>query len=135
MSNPVSVTNTPAPPPENPNGPLPKVPTASPTARVSNPLFDVVHFTMSLDVEAEKIPLFLRTLSKNRFITAYQVDLKVVDGAERSALGLRYGDKPVVTLNLQCEELFFRQWLTPLMPQNIKKQLNIQPTPAVADAR
>jgi hypothetical protein len=125
-----SATDAPA---ADPNAALPKVITASPTGRVSNGLFDVIHFQMLVDVEAENVPLFLRTLAKNRFITAYQVDMKILDNAQKSAEGFRYGNRPVAALNVQCEILFFREWLSKYMPPLVKKQLNIQP-PAVAAA-
>ncbi|MCC6424172.1 MAG: hypothetical protein IT447_11890 [Phycisphaerales bacterium] len=109
------------------NGPLPRVKSVSATGRVSNPLFDVAHFTITVDVDAEQIPAFLRELNKNRFLTVLRTDLASVDSGSEQAAGYVYGDKPVVTLTLTCETLFMRSWLTKLMPESIKASLGIMP--------
>ncbi|MCC7349160.1 MAG: hypothetical protein IT446_01200 [Phycisphaerales bacterium] len=109
------------------NEPLPRVKSISATGRVSNALFDVAHFTITVDVDAEQIPAFLRELNKNRFLTVLKTDLASVDSGSEQAAGYVYGDKPVVTLTLSCETLFMRSWLTKLMPDSIKASLGIMP--------
>ncbi|HWB54762.1 MAG TPA: hypothetical protein VG722_11240, partial [Tepidisphaeraceae bacterium] len=51
---------------------------ASPTGRVCNPMYDVVHFQVVVDVEADKIPSFLDELSNGQFITVLQSDVHTV---------------------------------------------------------
>jgi len=114
------------------NEPLPKVKAISATGRISNPMFDVAHFTITVDVDAEQIPAFLRELNRNRFLTVLQTDLATVDSANEQAAGYIYGDKPVVTLTLTCETLFMRSWLSKLMPDSIKASLGIAPQQAMA---
>lgn len=108
-----------------------KVVQASPTGRVSNGMFDVVQFKVDLIMEVDKIPAFLRTLSHNRLMTAYQVDVKAVDAEQARLEGFHYGDKPVSQVTLSCEALLLRHWTIPLMPKFIKQQLGVpEPGPA-----
>jgi hypothetical protein len=109
----------------DPTQPLPDGSTQSPTKRVSNNLFDVVQFKMTLDIEADKVPLFLATLATNRFITVTRMEMNPVDSQLKQIQGYVYGPKPVVTLDLDCEELFMRQWTLKYMPVSIRKALQI----------
>lgn len=106
---------------------LPKALTLSPTGRVSNPMYDVVHFTLVIDVDASQIPFVLASLSQNRLIDVYNMDILSIDPGEQQKLGFLYGSQPVVQLKLQCEELFLREWTVPLMPDSVKKELGIAP--------
>jgi hypothetical protein len=112
----------------DPTIPLPDGSTKSPTKRVSNNLFDVVQFKMTLDIEADKIPVFLDTLATNRFITVTRMEMNPVDSQLKQIQGYVYGPKPVVTLDLDCEELFMRQWTIKYMPPSIRKALGIPDT-------
>jgi len=109
----------------DPTQPLPDGSTQSPTKRVSNNLFDVVQFKMTVDIEADKVPLFLATLATNRFITVTRMEMNPVDSQLKQIQGYVYGPKPVVTLDLDCEELFMRQWTLKYMPASIRKALGI----------
>jgi hypothetical protein len=121
--------NAPPAPPADPLHPT-RVLTASPTGHVSNGLYDVIPFNLSIIVDAEQMPAVLLALSKNRFITVLQVAMLTVDSGQAILSGYVYGNKPVVQLNLTCEELFFRADTTPYMPDAIKKTLGIQPPQA-----
>jgi hypothetical protein len=100
----------------------------SPTKRISNNLFDVVQFKMTLDIEADKIPLFLKTLATNRFITVTRMEMNPVDSQLKQIQGYVYGPRPVVTLDLDGEALFMRQWTIKHMPLSIRKALGIPET-------
>ena len=63
--------------------------------------------------------------SKNRFITVLKVDLLTIDSGQALLVGFIYGPRPVVQLNLSCEELFFRQETSVFMPDAIKKALGV----------
>ena len=84
-----------AAPPADPaaaaDAPLTKVVQASPTGRVSNGMFDVVHFRIDCDIEVDKIPLFIRTLSRNRLMSVLRVELRAVDQCKPSWRGTTTG--------------------------------------------
>lgn len=110
-----------------------KVPAVSPTGRVSNPLYDVIHFQLQVNVDAAKVPEFLAALTRDRLMDVYNMSVFSVDSADAQMHGFIYGPNPVVTLNLECESLFMRQWTSVLMPDIVKKQLGIAiPTAAPA---
>jgi hypothetical protein len=110
----------------DPDGVVPKSIAVSATGRASSALFDVMHFTIQADVEAARLPAFLRELGRRRLITPLQMDVKAVDSAQMMGQGFVYGKEPVVNVTIQCEELFLRQWLTAYMPALIKQKLGIQ---------
>jgi hypothetical protein len=114
----------------DPDGAVNKAPAWSPTGRVSNPLYDVVHFTMQLDVEQARLNQFLRTINTNRLINVINVNYNAIDAAERLGQGFIYGDKPVINVQVDCEALFMRSWMTPLMPPIVKQSLGITDQPA-----
>jgi hypothetical protein len=106
--------------------PLPKDFNVSPTGRVCNGVFDVVHFTVCMNVQAADVNKVIQQLERGRLLTVYHSDIVSVNGEEKQDQGYFYGPVPVVTLTLKCEELFMRSWTRPLMPQSIKQYLNVQ---------
>jgi hypothetical protein len=107
------------------NAALPKVPQVSTTGRVSNGLYDVFHFEVEADVDADKVADFLRGLGTRRFITPLYVDIKAKDNALALAEGHVYGNKPVVTVRAECEILYLRAWNSQFMPPGLKTKLGI----------
>jgi hypothetical protein len=137
-----------AAPAADPNAPLTRVYDLSPTGRVCNPLYDVVQFTMEVNVDARAVPQFLQELSREKFftgqsspqqaapgtfITVNEVDLAGVNKLEALAAGYVYGEAPVVKLTLKCEALFMRRWTTQYMPPEVKQILGAEQA-APADA-
>jgi hypothetical protein len=110
---------------DDPDAELKKDTTVSPTGRICNGLYDVFHFTVRADVQADKLDDFLRALSYRRFITPLSVDVKAVDNAAALAQGHVYGDKPVVSVTARCEILYLRKWNAPYMPALVKQKLGI----------
>jgi hypothetical protein len=106
---------------------LAKVYTVSPTGRVCNSLYDVIHFSFTVDVEADQYQAVLANLANNRFITVHGIDLLALDGARYQAAGLVYGPKPVVQMTVKAETIFFREWTKPLMPEPVQQLLGIPP--------
>ncbi|MBV8780171.1 MAG: hypothetical protein JO353_02130 [Phycisphaerae bacterium] len=102
-------------------------PLVSPTGHVSNGMYDVVPFSLKIVVDAASIPDILAILAKDRFITVLKMDVLTVDSGEALLGGYIYGSKPVVLLNLSCEELFFRDDTTRFMPEALKRVLGIAP--------
>jgi hypothetical protein len=101
----------------------------SPTGRTCNGVFDVVHFTVCMNVDASEVNRIIQQLQKGRLLTVYHSDVNVVNSLEKQQEGYFYGPVPVVTLTLRCEELYMRSWTRPLMPQPIKQYLNVQEAP------
>ncbi|MGE5612179.1 MAG: hypothetical protein ACM359_23225 [Bacillota bacterium] len=95
------------------------------TGRVSNPLYDVMHFTLVVDADALQFRKFMANLVKDRFITILRADIIGVDRERELARGYTYGPNPVIRLALRCEVIFFRSWTKPLMPQPIKQLVGI----------
>ena len=119
-----------APAPEDPTALAGKAYTRSPTGRVCNSLYDVIHFTLTLNVDARQIPAILAEIQRGKLITIYQMGATSVDAqAAAEDKGYIYGPVPVATLTMQGEELFLREWTTKLMPEGIKTQLGVVPTP------
>jgi hypothetical protein len=88
-------------------------------------LYDVFHFEVEADVEADKLTEFLRGLGTRRFITPLFVDIKARDNAQALAEGHVYGNKPVVTVRADCEILYLRAWNSQFMPPGLKTKLGI----------
>jgi hypothetical protein len=109
--------------PPDPSVAVPEGTTLSPTRRVSNPLFDVSHFELSIDIEADQVARFLKHLTTNRFITVLNMEIVNVDAQAMQAARFVYGDRAVVTLTLKCEALFLRHWTIKYMPDPIRKLL------------
>ncbi len=105
----------------------PKVTTVSPTGRVCNGLYDVLRFKVRLVVDATKVPQILRQLEVGQFITVLNVQYnEVVDPAVAAATqtgGFRYGDKPVVRIEIDCEDLLMRKWTDNILPDSRKSGL------------
>jgi hypothetical protein len=116
--------------PTDPSQPIEKNYAVSPTGRYSNPLYDVLHFKLSLVVEASKVPQVLAALSRDRFITIYRMNVTAVDSGEAQAEGYIYGDDPVVLLDMEGEALFMRAWTKQYMPMRIKQINRIVDDPA-----
>ena len=110
----------PAEVPVDPTAPITPVNTY-PSGRSSNAMYEVVRFTARLHVDATQLPQTLIDLQRGRFLNVTNVQsLTPVDSLEQLAAGFVYGDGPVVEVVLECEALFLRQWLVPLMPAPVK---------------
>lgn len=109
--------------------------TASPTGRVCNTLYDVVHFTLVVDTDAQRVREFMAKLTDNRFITILSTDIVGVDRDREQWRGFVYGPNPVVRVRLNCEAIFLRSWTLKLMPPTVQKLLLIpQPGESTASA-
>jgi hypothetical protein len=104
--------------------PVPKVTAVSPTGRVCNALYDAVRFKVRLVVDAAKLPEIIRALEAKQFITVVNVQVtEIVDPAVAASNpqgGMHYGNKPVVRVELDCEELLMRAWTDQFLPDDRK---------------
>jgi len=99
------------------DGQVPLMFDQSSSGHVSNGMYDVIHFTVVLDVDAGKIPDVLWNLQKGQLITILDAHYKSVDSAALLVTGhFIYGDAPVVELTMDCEELMLKSWVSTLEP-------------------
>jgi len=106
--------------------------TVSETGRVSNPVYDVIHFRVEMNVDARKVPEIVAQLQRGRLITVFTCDTNSVDARAAVEQGYVYGEAPVVNLRMMCEELFMRGWTVgkdpakdALMPVAVEQLLGI----------
>ncbi|MDD5458554.1 MAG: hypothetical protein PHF37_04090 [Phycisphaerae bacterium] len=109
------------------------------TNRKCNDRFDVVHFTLSVVVDSKAILRFTDQLCgtkehkfkgftgdqpqrtyKHNQITVLDYDIEQIERNSPEHELYRYGDQPVVRLNLVCEYVFVKEGYEPVMPQTIK---------------
>lgn len=100
-----------------------------PSGRYCNSLYDVVDFTLSLEVDQRQIPIILDELQRNRLMTVLGVNIDPVDSTSAFQSGYIYGPSPMVQISMQCEALFFRKWTLPFMPDDVKMDLHIIAAP------
>jgi len=107
--------------------PVSKLPAVSPTGRVCNGLYDVLRFKIRLLVDAAKLTQVVRELEAGQFITVLNVQIReVVDpvmAASGQQGGFRYGNKPVIRVEIDCEELLLRSWTNGILPDSKKNGL------------
>jgi len=120
-----------APPSADPGAPIAPNYDTTPTGRVSNGLFDVLHMEASLVVEAAKLPEVLNTLSRGRLLGVIQVkQVAPLDPVVAGNAGFFYGGNPCVRVDATFEVLMMRKWTTQYMPERIKTSLGIPIEPA-----
>jgi hypothetical protein len=113
---------------QDPNG-VPQAFVLSPTGRVSNDVYDVLHFDLVLRVDFRKLPQIIAELERNRLFTVMSTAVTTVDAqAEFNDVGYVYGNDPIAEVTLQCEALYLRSWTVDkentykraLMPQLVR---------------
>lgn len=100
------------------------------TGRLSNATYDVIDFSLTMNVDARKIPEVIAELERGKLITVTQVNATSVDGVAAAENGFIYGDVPVARVVIHGEDIFLRDWTTPMMPDSVKTQLGIAATNA-----
>jgi len=106
----------------------------SATGRVCNPSYDVMHFTVTIDADAQRFQTFINNLTRSKFITVLRINMRGVDRERIQQTSFYYYSKqPVVRMEIKAETIFFRSWTAdpqhPLMPVNVQKLLKIPQTP------
>ena len=91
-------------------------PDATPTGRVSNGMYDVVQFKISLDVDANHLADVLEAIQEKQFITVLSVAAQAADTADIASRNLIYGKAPILHVDLGCEELLLHNWTQNLQP-------------------
>jgi hypothetical protein len=119
---------------------------SSPTGREGNEDVDVVHFAVSVLVENQHVLAFMKELcsekphtfredfmpdgqekeSRHNQITILQSELRIIDKESEEHALYRYGDEPVVWIDLVCEYLFNRAGYDSIKPDPVKERLEQQ---------
>lgn len=92
------------------------VPDASPSGHVCNGMYDVVQFSVSLDVDASRVAQVLAGLERAQFITVLSAQVNAVDSSEKALQRFVYGKAPILRLDLVCEELMLHDWVAKYQP-------------------
>ncbi|MHC4856863.1 MAG: hypothetical protein ACYTBY_03495 [Planctomycetota bacterium] len=128
---------------------------SSPTGREGNEDVDVVHFAVSVLVENQHVLAFMKELcsekphtfredfksdgqekeSRHNQITVLQSDLRIIEKKSEEHGLYRYGDKPVVWVDLVCEYLFNRAGYDSIKPNPIKERLEQASDTAASDSK
>ena len=93
------------------------------SGRVSNEVYEVVHFSFTVDVEAANCRALLANLTNGRFITVLNTGVIALDRGACQAAGLLYGPEPVVQMTVTAESVFFHDWTKDLMPAPVATAL------------
>ncbi len=108
----------------------PSAPVAVDQFRVSakgwatNQLYDVFKSRVTLVVETTKIPQVSNAFSKQNFVVITDVKIRPIDPFAAATEGFIYGSQALSELTLTLESAWLREWIGPLMPDEIRKQLN-----------
>jgi hypothetical protein len=117
----------PADVPALPPLPTTKIPadfTRNPLGQVSNDLYDVLPFNMTIVCEAAALPDVLAGLGRNRYLAVRSLDVQSVDAAVAHTQGFIYGKRPVVQVSLRAHYLLLRRFIGPLMPPDVIRGLS-----------
>ncbi len=99
----------------------------TPTGRYSNAIYDVRQVHLVVVVDVKQMPRLFDNLGKINLMTILRVDMKNVDEYEALSQGFVYGSADVVELDMLIETIWFRAWMLPQMPEDVKKILQIIP--------
>lgn len=95
------------------------------TGRRSNPLYDVRYVDLEIVVDSNRIPEVLDALAQYNFMTVIGLRKQPADPYAAAASGYFYGPSPVSLLTLQLETVWFREWTSEFMPDDVKQALGI----------
>lgn len=95
---------------------LPVVYDSSPTGHITNGMYEVLHFTVELDVDARQVAFVLAALEHDQYMTIWNVQATSKDASDSIGQRFIYGSAPIVDLKLNCEELMLKQWIVNYEP-------------------
>jgi hypothetical protein len=102
---------------------------ASLTGRLSNSVYDVVHYQLVIRVRESDVTTVLAELPRGRLHYVLGVDMRSIDSPSEATMGYVYGNDPVVELTIRCEALFLREWTQQWMPRGIKVMVGMEEAP------
>lgn len=106
--------------------------TAAPVNK-ANGVYDIRKAEMTVIVSSARLPQLLSAISATNFMTVVDCDLSEVNVWGDLAQGYYYGDEHVVRARLSIETVWLRSLTKPLMPREVKDQLNIKEPEAPAE--
>ncbi len=90
----------------------------------TNQLYDVMRTKVRMVAETSKIPQIADALAKQNFIVITDVEIHPTDAYTGLSEGCFYGEEPVSSVTWTLESAWLREWTGPLMPDEIRKELN-----------
>jgi hypothetical protein len=92
-----------------------------PLGHQSNAFYDPYPFTLTLRVDARRVPQVLAALPRNRLLAINSVSISSVEVGLAAQQGYLYGPDPVAELVIDGDVLFVRSWMIPFMPPAAKQ--------------
>jgi hypothetical protein len=102
---------------------------ASPSGRVSNPLYDVRHAVLTVVINYKQLPDLMNELSALNFMTVLNSQIEDIDEYEALRDGYVYLGGDAVRAELVVESVWLRQWTKDLMPTVTKQYLRLDEPP------
>lgn len=103
------------------------------TGRASGPAYDVRNVQLRMIASFEHLPVILDAIARRNLMTVTGMNIRAADPFAAASYGFIYGSDPVVDVTLTIETIWLREWMVPLMPQDMKDVLNIAPpTPPIS---
>lgn len=97
----------------------------SPTGRISNPIYDVVHVWVRVVVDAQRLPTFFDNLSQINFMTLLKLQVRDVDEYKAIEDRVLYGPGDCVEATMLIETIWLRDWTAKLMPPDVRNYLGV----------
>lgn len=94
---------------------------ASPTGRVSNPLYDVRHAKVTLIADVTRLPELFNAISQVNFMSVTRMEMADIDAYQAFKDGYVYGGTNPMKITLTVETIWFREWTMKLMPEDVIK--------------
>ncbi|MBX3359570.1 MAG: hypothetical protein KF745_14210 [Phycisphaeraceae bacterium] len=85
-----------------------------------NMLYDVRFITLNVVTSTRRLPQFIDALAQTNFAAVVGCELRSVDTHADLEQGFYYGDEHVVEASLKIETVWFRDWTTVNMPEEIR---------------
>ncbi len=71
-------------------------------------------------VSSERLPKLIDQITKTNFMTVTNVTLEKADPWQDLERGFFYGNEPIVRATLTIETIWFRSWMVPMMPTDLR---------------
>lgn len=94
------------------------------TGRVSNDLYDVVRYSVSVVVDQRETLRLIDFLTRANFSKCVSVSYQIVDQEAERATGYFYGTAPVIRATMMFETYMLRELFDELKPEEVKTRLS-----------
>ncbi|MBL1218788.1 MAG: hypothetical protein D8M59_15000 [Planctomycetes bacterium] len=95
------------------------------SGRTTNGLYDVRRADVVLIVDSARFDRLIDAINSTNFMTVTNIEILRIEPREHLAQGFFYGNEPVVEAALEIETLWFRDWTTQWMSDDVKEWLGI----------